>query len=84
MCRDVASRMTVAAYNRSALFERRRRLMEDTSTIVLSALGQIVQADQDVDLASTKGCRKGPDAITQARLVSGLPLTMTRALGVLA
>jgi hypothetical protein len=33
------------------------------------------------DLAGTKGRRKEPDAITQARLVRGLTLTMTRALG---
>jgi hypothetical protein len=63
---------------------RRRYSFPDSSTIILSALGQIVQADQDVDLARTKGCRKEPDAIPQARLVASLSLTLTRALGILA
>jgi len=63
---------------------RSRDRFPDTSTIGLTALGQIVQTDQDVDLAGTKRCRKESDAITQARLVRGLPLTMTRALGILA
>ena len=48
------------------------------------AFKQVVEADQDVDLASAKGCWKEPDAIAQTRLVAGLTLTMTRALGVLA
>ena len=48
------------------------------------AFRQVVEADQDVDLASAKGCWKEPDAIAQTRLVAGLTLTMTRALGVLA
>jgi hypothetical protein len=43
-----------------------------------------IEADQDVDLAGTKGRRKEPDAVTQARLVAGLPLTMTRALRIVA
>jgi hypothetical protein len=62
---------------------RRRYSFPNTPTIVLSACGQIVQGDQDVDFARTKGCRKQPDAIPQARLVLSLPLTMTRALGIL-
>jgi hypothetical protein len=61
---------------------RRRYSFPDTSAIVLSAFGQIVQADQDVDLTSTKGCRKEPDAIPQARLVASLSLTLMSAPGI--
>ena len=53
-------------------------------TVGLSAFGQPVQGDQGVDLARTKGCRIKPEAIPQARLVGGLPLTMTCAFGILA
>jgi hypothetical protein len=59
----------------SALWQasyRRRDSFPDAATIGLSALEQIVKADQDVDLAGTKGRRKEPNAITQARLVRRL------------
>jgi hypothetical protein len=49
---------------------------------VISALRQIVQADQDIDLAGTKGASERADAIPQTCLVDGP--TLTRALGILA
>jgi hypothetical protein len=61
--------------------KRRHYSIPDTSTIVLSALGQIVQADQEVDLASpSQRTRCNP----RKRLTASLTLTMTRALGILA
>jgi hypothetical protein len=62
---------------------RCRYCLPHAPTIGLTALGQVVQADKYFDLVGTKGRRKEPDAIAQARLVRGLTLTMTRALGVL-
>jgi hypothetical protein len=62
----------------------RRYGFADTSTIDLTAFWQVAQADQDIDLAGAKRRRKQPNALAHARLVSGLPLTMTRAFGILA
>jgi hypothetical protein len=56
----------------------RRYNFPDTAKIGLGTLGQIVQADQEVDFDGTEARRKEPNATTQARLVAGLPLTMTR------
>jgi hypothetical protein len=47
--------------------KRHHYSIPDTSTIVLSALGQMVQADQEVDHASTKSVRDEPDADDDAR-----------------
>jgi hypothetical protein len=48
-----ASPMAQASY-------RCRYGVPHTSTIGLTALGQVVQADKDIDLVGTKGRRKEP------------------------
>ena len=57
--------------------------LADTTTVSLGTLPQPSQSDQSVDFARAQGCRVKCNTGAHARLVCGLPLTMTRALGIL-
>ena len=57
---------------------RRRYGFANQCSVGLGTFGQIVPADYDVDSLARRGIERA--GLTQAGLVSGLTLTMTRAL----
>ena len=61
-----------------------RQCFADARPVAFGAFPKSADADQNVDFVGAQGRGVERHALTHARLVPRLPLTMTRALGVLA